>query len=257
MKLLLLWLKKIMKNKTVIYTAIFGGKDNLIEPEFIPKGCDFICFTDNENLKSDIWQVRKVEPTFSDPVRNARMYKVLSHKFLAEYEYSIWIDGNLLLKGDVNKLIKKYLSNVNLAIFNHNQHKKRWKKLFWIKNTEDCRDCVYQEVNYLLKIGEQGKYKDDPALIKKQMEKYRREKYPERNGLAVSMIILRKHNEADIIQTMEAWWQEIKNHSRRDQLSFNFVVWKNNLKFVYIKGDSRRNKYFLHRKHKIRLNPKL
>jgi len=37
-----------MKNKIVIYTAIFGGKDNLIEPEYIPKGCDFVCFTDQD-----------------------------------------------------------------------------------------------------------------------------------------------------------------------------------------------------------------
>ena len=245
-----------MKNKTVIYTAIFGGKDNLIEPEFIPQDCDFVCFTDDENLKSDIWQIRKVEPEFEDSVRNARMYKILPHKFLSEYKISVWVDGNLLLRGDVNKLIKKYLKSVNLAIFDHSQHRKRWKKIFWVKNIEDCRDCIYEEARFLLRMNFEGKYKDDSTLINKQMEKYRREKYPEHNGLVVSMVILRKHNEQSIIKTMESWWNEIKNHSRRDQLSFNYVAWKNNLNFVYMKGDSRRNKYFLHRKHKIRINPK-
>jgi hypothetical protein len=43
---------------------------------------------------------------------------------------------------------------------------------------------------------------------------------------------------------MEDWWTEIKYGSRRDQLSFNYVAWKNNLKFNYIEGDSRDNKYF-------------
>ncbi|MCK4386489.1 MAG: DUF616 domain-containing protein [Candidatus Pacebacteria bacterium] len=242
-----------MKNKTVIYTAIFGGKDNLIEPKFVPKGCDFVCFTD-QNFKSDVWEVIKIEPEFEDPVRNARMYKVLPHKFLSEYDISIWIDGNLLVRGDVNNLIKKYLSRTNLAIFDHTQHKKRWKKLFWVKNTEDWRDCIYEEAKSLLEYGENGKYKDDPELMKEQVEKYKMEGYPEHNGLVVSMIILRKHNENDIIKTMKDWWEEIKNHSRRDQLSFNYVAWKNKLNFVYIKGDSRRNKYFLHRKHKIRKN---
>ena len=106
-------------NKIVIYTAIFGGKDNLIEPEFVPEGCDFVCFTDGD-FQSDVWNVRKVEPTFNDPVRNARMYKVLPHKYLSEYEVSLWIDGNLLLRDDVNELIKKYLEKVNLAIFDRN-----------------------------------------------------------------------------------------------------------------------------------------
>lgn len=242
-------------NKIVIYTAIFGGKDNLIEPEFVPEGCDFVCFTDSD-LVSDVWEVRKVKSEFDDFVRNARMYKVLPHKYLPEYEISVWTDGNLLIKGDINKLVEKYLKDVNLAIFDHNQHTKRWNKLFWVKNTEDCRDCIYDEAEYLLKIGKDGKYKDDPDLIKKQVEGYYKENYPEHNGLAVTMVILRKHNELDIIKTMEAWWKEIQNGSRRDQLSFNYVVWKNNLDFVYMKGDSRRNKYFLHQQHKRRVNLK-
>ncbi len=243
-------------NKTVIYTAIFGDKDNLIEPEFVPENCDFVCFTD-QDFQSSIWQVKKVEPKFEDPVRNARMYKILPHKFLSEYEYSVWVDGNLVVKGDINKLINKYLQKNNLAIFDHNQHTKRWKKLFWVKNTEDCRDCIYDEYEYLLDRYEKlGIYKDDPELMKKQIEKYKKENYPENNGLAVTMIILRKHNEKDITKTMENWWSEIKNHSRRDQLSFNFVAWKNNLSFIYMKGDSRRNKYFLHKQHKTRVNPK-
>lgn len=242
-------------NKIVIYTAIFGGKDNLIEPEFIPEGCDFVCFTD-QDFKSDVWNVRKVKTEFNDPVRNARMYKVLPHKYLSEYEISIWIDGNLLLRGYVNELINKYLKDYNLAIFDHNQHTKRWKKLFWVKNTEDCRDCVYEEARFLLRMNSEGKYKDDPELITKQVERYRREGYPEHNGLVVSMVILRKHNEKDVMQTMEAWWDEIQNGSRRDQLSFNYVAWKNKLDFVYMKGDSRRNKYFLHTQHKRRINHK-
>ena len=95
-------------NNIVVYTAIFGGKDDLIDPEFIPENCDFVCFTDKD-FKSDIWDVRKIESIFDDPVRNARMYKVLPHKYLSEYEYSVWIDGNMMVRGDVNKLIKKYL----------------------------------------------------------------------------------------------------------------------------------------------------
>ena len=36
-----------MKNNKVVYTAIIGGYDNLIEPSFKPDGWDFVCFTNN------------------------------------------------------------------------------------------------------------------------------------------------------------------------------------------------------------------
>jgi len=237
-----------MRNKVVIYTAIFGGKDNLIEPEYIPKGCDFVCFTD-QDFVSNVWEVRKVEPDFEDPVRSAKIYKVLPHKYLSEYEVSVWIDGNVLVRGNVIKLIEQYLSKVDLAFFNHNKQKKKWKKLFWIKDKEDCRDCIYDEADYLLKIGKEGKYKDDPEIIKNQIERYQQEGYPKHNGLIAGMVILRRHNESSVIQTMKDWWSEIKKGSRRDQLSFNYVAWKNCFDFDYIKGNVRQNKYFSHRSH--------
>ena len=70
-------------NKKVIYTAIFGDYDNLHIPEFVPDGFDFICFTDG-NLKSDFWDVKKVLPLYEDSTRNARKYKILTHRFLSE-----------------------------------------------------------------------------------------------------------------------------------------------------------------------------
>jgi hypothetical protein len=244
-----------MKNKIVIYTAIFGGKDDLIEPAFIPKGCDFVCFTDRD-FGSDIWDVRKVEKAFGDPVRNARMYKVLPHKFLTEYEYSVWVDGNMLVRGDVNELIKKYLGSVNFAIYDHTQLRKRIFKLFWIKDKDECYNCVYEEVKRLVQMSEKGNYKDDSGLMKKQIKMYKNEGYPEHNGLVSSMVVLRRHNEPDVVKVGEDWWNEIKNNSRRDQLSFNYVAWKNKLNFKYIKVDSRRNKYFLQKRHKTLVNEK-
>ena len=87
-------------------------------------------------------------------------------------------------------------------------------------------------------------YKDDPYLIQKQMTKYSMVGFPKDNGLITGMVILRRHNEKDCIETMEDWWTEIKYGSKRDQLSFNYCAWKNNLKFNYMDGDSRDNEYF-------------
>ena len=44
---------------------------------------------------------------------------------------------------------------------------------------------------------------------------------------------------------MSKWWEEIKYNSKRDQLSFNYSAWKTGVKFNYMDGDSRDNKYFI------------
>ena len=88
--------------KKVIYTAITGKYDNLQEPEYIPKGYDFICFTDHKiNKSNSIWNIKHILPLYNDNTRVARKYKILPHRFLPEYDLSIWIDGNFIIKDGV------------------------------------------------------------------------------------------------------------------------------------------------------------
>ena len=230
-------------NKIVVYTAIFGGCDDLLDPKFVPDNCDFVCFTDSD-FKSDIWDVRKVIPYYEQPVRNSRYYKTKPHIYLSEYEVSLWLDGTFIVEKDINELVDKYLSDVNMACFSHN-------------NTAlDPHDCLYYSADYILQLGEINSkkdpekgiaaYKDDPKLIKNQIEKYRKEGYPENNGLVISGAILRRHNESDVVKVMEDWWKEIKYHSHICQLSLPYVFWKNNFKWNWIDGDIRNTDYFPH-----------
>ena len=131
----------------------------------------------------------------------------------------------------------------NYQVFDHN------------KTILDPRDCIYQEYNAIIQLGQHsGNYKDNPAIMHNQISRYLKEGYPKNNGLATNPILLRKHNDSNVVKTMESWWTEIKYNSRRDQLSFNYVTWKNNFKFSYLEGDSRKNEYFLqtgrHKKRK-------
>ena len=43
---------------------------------------------------------------------------------------------------------------------------------------------------------------------------------------------------------MEEWWTELKYGSKRDQLSFPYVAWKNNLDFNFINEDIDNNQWF-------------
>jgi hypothetical protein len=150
------------------------------------------------------------------------------------------VDGNILIRNDINELIPEYLNKVNIAVHDHNQ------------NQLDPRNCVYQEAQAIFYFGKRnGNYKDDPNIIQKQIQRYADEGYPSHNSLAVTMQLLRKHNKKDCIKIMEQWWEEIKYGSKRDQLSFNYSIWKTNTSFIYFRGDSRNTKYFLHTgKHK-------
>ena len=223
--------------KSIIYTSVFGGYDDPTEQK-LPNGWDWKCFSEENSLS-----------LYTDNTRNAKRFKVLPHRYLQDYEYSIFIDGNMKVVGNVNELVDKYLSDSNVAFFSHAQ------------NALDSRNCIYDEGRVILETGERnyklnperGKftYKDNPTIITNQMERYMNMHYPKDNGLITGMVILRRHNEQDCIDTMEDWWTEIKYNSKRDQLSFNYIAWKNKLKFSYIQGDSRDNKYFLNMgKHK-------
>ena len=220
-----------MKNNKVIYTAIFGRYDTLIEPTYLPEGWDLVCFTDTD-FESETWEIRNVKGIFKDSTRDARKYKVLPHRWFKEYDYSLWVDGNFLIRGDVGELIDTYLKNTNIAIHNHEE-------------SADVRDCIYDESLAVIKLK-----KDDVDIVKEQMIKYQNDNYPHNNGLAVSGVILRRHNEEDCIIGMEKWWSEIDNGSKRDQLSFNYAMWKTNTPFSYIKGNIRETKHFLHNNHK-------
>jgi|TARA_B110000483_G_C17913401_1_gene433989 hypothetical protein len=220
--------------KIVVYTTIIGGYDTLNEPLVKPDGVDFICFTDRD-IKSDVWEIRKVLPLYEDNTRTARKYKVLPHRWFPNYDISIWLDGNKVIEGDILTYVN-YLRDSDIALFDH-------MKCF------DKRNCVYQEAMAIFSLGQEpGKvFKDNPHTIKSQMDRYIADGYPQNNGLSFTCGIVRYHNR--IIQTMEDWWTEIKHGSKRDQLSFDYAAWKNKLKFVYLPGDGRGDGIITHKSH--------
>jgi len=230
-------------NKIVVYTAIFGDYDDLYEPMVRPDNVDYVCFTDSKTLKSDVWDVRYSLPLYynhglkNPSVRNARKYKALPHRFLSDYDYSVWVDGNAVCVGDVNELVNRYLTNCNMAVYD---------KMCCVL---DPWDCIYEEANRIFNFGRINlekdpskgikAYKDDPELIKKQCEKYQKEGFPPRLGLLSAMVLVRRHNKVDVSQVGEKWWEEMKYHSHLDQMSFNYVAWKQDFQFNWIREDVR------------------
>ncbi len=167
---------------------------------------DYICFTDHP-FRSKTWKVVHVEPEFEDTPRNNRRFKILPHLFLQDYEYSVFMDGNYLAKIDITDFVLSGLKEHKMMIHDHNQ-------------CSDARDCVYEEYESLLKLVEEKVFfKDDPEIMKAQIERYKSENYPKNNGLIFSAVLIRRHHDPEVIKIMEKWWLELEKGSKRDQLS--------------------------------------
>lgn len=197
-------------NKKVCYTSIFGRRDFLPVIKAPPPGWDFLCFTDEnipqESPEEKIWTIKKVEPySIINSSKSSKLYKSMASMYLSKYDVSMWIDANIHIDIDFNSIVSKALKHHNIAIFQHQRH------------DQDA----YHEGKRCINLG-----KDLYENIEPQLMKYRRDGYPSNYGLFECTIIMRRHNEHDIGAFEMQWWYEIKKHSKRDQISFSYLVWK-------------------------------
>ena len=199
-------IEDIKNNKIAIYTAFTGNYDTLKHPEVIDENCDYICFTDNPELKSDLWKIIPMEESILDNNRKAKQYKILPHKYLKDYKYSFWLDGTFKIKGSIREYIYNNIrANSNMLVVVHTE-----------------RDCVYDEYDASKIIPRYPR-----AVMEEQVEFYRSQGFPEHYGLGVMGALFRKHNDPDVIKLMDDWWDENIKYTNQDQLSFAFVCWKN------------------------------
>jgi GT2 family glycosyltransferase len=214
---------RTQSKNVVVYTAISTGYDSLIDSQHTLGSAKFVAFME-DGAKSQIWDIRHFPKHGSDPNRNAKIFKILSHKYFPEYEYSLWIDGNVRLLLPACDLIGAFLQDADLAAFRHPE-----------------RNCLYDEAETCRTRG-----LDDNHTIAAQVNKYRSEGFPAKAGLMECTILLRRHCPA-IEKFNEAWWEEICKGSKRDQISFPYVAKKMGLKYVYFPGSLRYNNFLFHK----------
>lgn len=195
------------KKRNVIYTCVTGGYDALEEPKAVSENFDYVCYTDDSALTSVVWEIRMIPDKLSElsNQRKNRYVKLHPDEFFPEYDLSIYVDANVQLKKDVNEFIQTKCQDGNIFFYKH-----------------PTRKCIYDEMDAVIRIK-----KDKPEVVNAQREKYKKEGYPEKNGLSQNNIIIRRHNTDDCKRLMSAWWDELVNGSFRDQLSLFYVLWKN------------------------------
>lgn len=225
------------KNNTkVVYTCIAGDYDGLMQQVYVAEDYDYICFTDNESLleKGQIghWQIKPLVISNLDTTRINRYHKLNPHKVLPEYKESLYIDANIVI----------------LTPFIFDLIEARNQDLLLPRHFSD--HCPYKHAKWILR--DKVDYADK---VNGFVELMKNNKFPYNYGMTENNIIYRKHNKPEIIAIMEEWWSYVRDYCKRDQLSFSYVLWKNNISinqicfnnarsdlnnFLLIKHDKRR-----------------
>lgn len=218
------------QNKVVLYTAVAGGVDGLIQHQYRSPRFDYVCFSDHPIDKPGIWEVRLMQESLSDDVRKAKYYKLFPNVLFPEYLYSIWVDGNIdILDNSLEKRVFELIDNDVLIA----------------ANIHPQRSCAYEEANACINMG-----KDNPEVILRQTDFMKANGFPRNAGLYALMIICRKNHSREVIQLMNEWWQMIEGFSRRDQISFMYVLYKSNMECtVLFKQDIYKDPAFYFKKH--------
>lgn len=203
--------RKKRKAHTVCYTYQSVGYDNLIQHKYICSDWDYICFTDNPKLLKHeyigIWKIEKTRYSDFDSKRNSGWHKTHPHELFPDYENSIWIDGNIDVRSS-------YLCEL---VFN--------TKSVLLTTSHNIRDCIYDEIDAVCQNSRDTF--ESCELIKNFLKL---EKMPKHYGLNETGVMYREHGDELVKKIDNMWWDMIKNYSKRDQLSFSYVLWKNNIK---------------------------
>jgi GT2 family glycosyltransferase len=222
------------KKKYVIYTCISGDYDSLKNLSFIDtEHFDYVCFTNSNKIKTlDVYPWKIIDVSNFDigitkndvdyVIKFARFFKTHPHLFFENYEKSIWIDGNINVLGEANDFIK-LLNNDN----------------FILVPIHPIRNNIYEELKACRSLG-----KETSENLNKVNRFLINENFPSDTKLVQTGIILRNHNDKKCIFFMNKWWDMIKDYSKRDQLSFNYVFWKYGGSYLGIPWDLLSKTYF-------------
>jgi hypothetical protein len=205
-----------------IYTAIIGDYDDLKEPFIVTPGWKYVCFTD-QDIKSDVWEIRKINFKKQDDQKTARYIKINFHEFVDTID-SIWIDATFIINTDLNEWWERHQYPFTT-----------------IKHPFD--DCIYKDIQSCAKGG-----KASPVVLKNQKDLYQKLGVPKHNGLIASGILMRTMTPETILFCRQ-WWKQVEAFSGRDQIAFGYVNYKLPNFHKSIEWDYTQHEQFIHIAH--------
>lgn len=199
--------------KICVYTCITGDYDNLIEIKSKEKNIDYYCFTNNKSIKSNTWNVIYIEDKSLSNFLLSRKIKIMGNDIVNKYDIALWMDASVEFKKNINDFINKYMEKDDVfTCFKHGE-----------------RNNILEEMNACLRFR-----KIDIDTINNLKEFYKKENYNYDNGLIEATVFIKRPSDKKVQETMKLWFYMVENYAKRDQLSFNYAVFKTGLKVKYI-----------------------
>lgn len=205
-----------------VYTACAGGFDRPKAPAVELPGVDWVCFTDDPGGidAPPPWRVRPLGVEYGCPAGDARrlsrLPKLLPHRYLPEYERTLWVDAYYQVVGDVRQIVETGLDEHDAAMR---------PTIGW--------DCVYEEAATCLR-----RRLGVPAEIHAQVRHLREMGVPAHSGTWGAGIIARRRTDASE-RLHEAWWEEYLAGSERDQIALPAAVWRTGARIGRLPNPSR------------------
>lgn len=192
--------------RIAIYTCITDGYDTYEEQKAIVPDSDYFLISDRPVRCSGSTQNINISEVVPDnvkaPKQQNRYCKMHGHAIFKQYEYSIYLDGNVRILQDISDYLN--LTNESgIAFYKH-----------------EVRDCIYDEGMAVMFLN-----KADPHKIKLQLREYAEKGMPAKYGLLAGGAIFRNHKRNLGNQIMENWWREYIKWPTRDQISLMYVLW--------------------------------
>ena len=200
--------------KVVVYSCLIGDYDQ-VSTFNKQKGYDYILFTDLK-IKNTNWSVFPIPDevlklNVSD-IKKQRYIKIHPHKFFRNYDLSLYIDANYVIKGDLDDYLINTLNPIDHIYIPHLQFGKGIKQ------------AIEKAIEKKL---------DDSNLLKEVMDRYNKLNILSKSGIVNAGLIIRKHNTKDCIKLMEKWWEEVRDYSHVDGFAFNYAGYKTGVRFLY------------------------
>lgn len=205
-------------NEFVIYSAIVGHYDEINQPKVVDDRFDYILFSDTvEKKQIGVWQVRSIPYHNEIQTKIARWVKTHPELLLSEYKASLWLDSNVIISDSFvyDRVVELAENHVLVSTTKHSE-----------------RSCVYGELFEIL-----CRRIESEKVVLRWGHRLRKEKYPKDHGLSETGVLFRFHSENKIALFDQMWWNCIEKYSRRDQASFNFVLWKMDIPWQYFIPD--------------------
>lgn len=219
----------IPRAKLVVYTALIGPKEALNNPlELLPAGTcsdidlDFVCFTDNPALRSDVWRFEALAQSHLPPEKLSRRPKALPHLYFPDATHSLYIDNTVAFKrlpcaADL-ATDKPYL----FRAFRHARHTR-----------------LQQEVHAVAALGY-----EDADIICQQMDYYAQSGPIDDIGpLTTATVLLREHSHPKVQAFGHVWYENVLAFAKRDQLAFDFALRHSGAAVDYLPGITRENDF--------------